>query len=410
MRGTSPSQRRIAGRLFAVSLLLLACSLLAACGRAGDNSSGASAQGVTARTIKLGATLPFSGPLAVYGGLWKGFDAYVKSVNAQGGVNGRTIDTTVLDDAYDPSRVASNVRKLVQQDKSFLVVDFGAGPLVVRPFLEQARTPQFILGGLAYDARYPLTRSWWPEIPWEASVYGSYIARTVKDPKVATLAINNEVAPALVAGVKQGLGEKASAFSQDVRYEATQVDLSSQINKLRAAGVNALVTLVTGATEIQMLQYMNQINWHPKLFLYSAAVSRKAILEKAGSAAAKGVYSAMWLKDPSDPRWAASSTLAGYRRDVARYGGGADANDIIVANGYAAAQAVVGALRTMDDPTQEGFVAALDRYPETTLDLLQPGIRLKPGPDAHLVTQYQLLQYDGNRYAPVGSPVQIDGR
>lgn len=409
MRGTSRRGRPV--RACALGLLLLvSCVLLAACGRSGSDGASSSAQGVTGRSIALGATLPFSGPLAVYGGLWKGFAAYINAVNAQGGVNGRTISTTTLDDAYDPSRVASNVRKLVQQDRSFLVVDFGAGPLIVRPFLEQARTPQFILGGLAYDPKYPLTRSWWPEIPWEASVYGSYIARSVKNPKVATLAINNEVAPALVGGVKKGLGAKASSFVSDVRYEPTQVDLSSQINKLRAAGVNSLVCLVTGAAEIEMLKYIHQIGWHPKLFLYSAAVSRKAIFENAGAAASKGVYSAMWLKDPSDPTWKASPALASYRQDVAKYGGGADPDDIIVANGYAAAQAVVGALKTMKNPTQEGFIKALDGYPRTSLALLHDGIQLKPGPDAHLVTQYQLLQYDGNRYTSIGAPVQIAGK
>jgi branched-chain amino acid transport system substrate-binding protein len=290
-----------------------------------------------------------------------------------------------------------------------MVVDFGAGPLSARAFAESTKTPQYILGGLAYDKQYPMTRSWWPEIPWEGAVDGQFIAKNVPNPKVATIAVNNEVAPALVAGVKSGLGDKKSAFVKDVRYEATQVDLSAQVNKLRASGVNALVCLVTGATEVQLLKYIHQIGWHPKLFLYSGTVSRKSIFEPAGLANAKDVYAAMWLKDPSDPKWAKDTNLAEYRADIAKYGKGADAADIVAANGYAAAQAVVKALGTMEDPTQEGFIKALDAFPATPLPLLQPGITLKPGPDAHLVSQYQMVQFDGDGFTTVGSPVQVAG-
>jgi branched-chain amino acid transport system substrate-binding protein len=378
---------------------------LAACGRSSSEESGGSA-GISEGAIKIGATFPFTGPLAVYGGLSKGFESYVSSVNAKGGVNGRKIEYTALDDAYDPSRVVANVRRLVQNEDNFMVVDFGLGPISARPFVQGTETPQFLFGGLPYDSQYSFTRSWWPHAAWEGEIYGRYIAENITDPKVGTLAINNEIAGAMAEGVKTGLGGDASDLVKDIRYEPTEVDLSSQINTLRSAGVNALVCIVTGTTEIQMLKYIHQIGWHPKLFLYSGTVSKQSIFEPAGKAATEGIYSAMWLKDPSDPQWEHSSELAGYRADVEKYGHGADPSDILVANGYAAAQAVVQGLEEMKEETGKSFIEALESFPPTSLPLLQSGVQLKAGPQERLVSQYQLLQYDGTGYRPIGSPQQ----
>src|SRR5436190_911031 len=61
----------------------------------------ASDVGVTKDTILLGATVPLSGPAAAYGTIAKASDAYFHYVNDNGGVNGRQIKYTYLDDAYN---------------------------------------------------------------------------------------------------------------------------------------------------------------------------------------------------------------------------------------------------------------------------------------------------------------------
>src|SRR5262245_10040504 len=80
--------------------------------------------GVTARTVHIGGTFPFTGPAASYGAIPKAELAYFLYVNARGGVNGRKIEFTYYDDAYDPSKAVPATQKLVEQDKVFAI--FGA--------------------------------------------------------------------------------------------------------------------------------------------------------------------------------------------------------------------------------------------------------------------------------------------
>jgi ABC-type branched-subunit amino acid transport system substrate-binding protein len=80
--------------------------------------------GVTAKTIHIGGTFPFSGPAALYSAIPLAERAYFLYVNAHGGVNGRKIQFTYYDDAYDPSKTVPLTQKLVEQDKVF--ADYGS--------------------------------------------------------------------------------------------------------------------------------------------------------------------------------------------------------------------------------------------------------------------------------------------
>src|SRR5947208_16038544 len=60
--------------------------------------------GITASTVKIGGTFPLTGVASLYGTIPKAEKAYYDYVNDHGGVNGRKIDFTILDDVYDPSK------------------------------------------------------------------------------------------------------------------------------------------------------------------------------------------------------------------------------------------------------------------------------------------------------------------
>src|SRR5579864_7799115 len=79
----------------------------------------ASDVGVTPTTILIGGTVPLSGPAAAYGTIPKAADAYFHYVNDNGGVNGRQITYTYLDDGYDPAKTVPLTKQLVEQNKVF---------------------------------------------------------------------------------------------------------------------------------------------------------------------------------------------------------------------------------------------------------------------------------------------------
>ena len=73
--------------------------------------------GATDTEIKIGNTNPYSGPASSYGAIGKTIDAYWKSVNAAGGINGRKVNFITYDDGYSPPKTVEMVRKLVEEDQ-----------------------------------------------------------------------------------------------------------------------------------------------------------------------------------------------------------------------------------------------------------------------------------------------------
>ena len=76
------------------------------------------APGVTDTEIKIGQTMPYSGPASAYGVIGRTEAAYFKMINEQGGVNGRKINLISLDDGYSPPKTVEQVRRLVEDERS----------------------------------------------------------------------------------------------------------------------------------------------------------------------------------------------------------------------------------------------------------------------------------------------------
>ena len=68
--------------------------------------------GATDTEIKIGQTVPFSGPASAYASIGKTQAAYMKMINDQGGINGRKLNLIQYDDAYSPPKAVEQVRKL----------------------------------------------------------------------------------------------------------------------------------------------------------------------------------------------------------------------------------------------------------------------------------------------------------
>jgi len=84
------------------------------------------APGITDKEIKIGQTMPYSGPVAAYGTLGKGELAFFNMINDQGGMNGRKIRLVSLDDGYLPPKTVEQTRKLVElEGVAFLFSSIG---------------------------------------------------------------------------------------------------------------------------------------------------------------------------------------------------------------------------------------------------------------------------------------------
>src|ERR1700730_8873219 len=179
-------------RTWAVAAVGGAAALLAAaCGSSTSTANTSSAPGVTATTVTIGSTQPLTGPAAPgYSEIAPAANAYFKYVNAHGGVNGRKITYTSLDDMYNPTSTATQTRKLVLQDQIFAMFQALGTPthLSVVNYLNSAHVPDlFVASGCNCwnnTAQYPDTFGWQPDYTIEGKILGQYIVQKFASKKV----------------------------------------------------------------------------------------------------------------------------------------------------------------------------------------------------------------------------------
>ena len=276
--------RRLA---FALTALVLTLATGVTAALAGPTRSTAD-PGVTPTSILLGTTSPLSGAASAYASVARGADAYFKYVNARGGVNGRKILDTIVDDAYNPAQTVQATRQLVEQDKVFAIFN-GLGTeqnLAVRDYLNAQKVPQLFAasGATAFGieaGKYPYTIGLQPSYQAEGWVLGKYLARTQGSAKVAILFQNDDYGKDLLNGLKKGIERSRVRIAAAQPYEVTASDVQSQVAKLRTSGANVFAVFATPKFAIQAYVYANKLGWKPKLSLTNAVSSASNIMQRA---------------------------------------------------------------------------------------------------------------------------------
>src|SRR5579864_7777767 len=104
--------------------------------------------GASDTEIKIGNTMPYSGPASSYGVIGKAETAYFNMINDQGGVNGRKINFISRDDSYSPPKTVEQVRKLVEEDRVLILFNtLGTPPnTAIQGYLNDNKVPQLFVG------------------------------------------------------------------------------------------------------------------------------------------------------------------------------------------------------------------------------------------------------------------------
>src|SRR5262245_19669860 len=85
--------------------------------------------GASNAEIKIGQTMPYSGPLSAFGTIGRAEAAYFEMINSKGGINGRKIRLISLDDGYSPPKTVEQTRRLVESDEVLMLFSsFGTPP------------------------------------------------------------------------------------------------------------------------------------------------------------------------------------------------------------------------------------------------------------------------------------------
>ncbi len=170
--------------------------------------------GVIDTEIKIGQTMPYSGPASAYATVGRAHAAFFEMINAQGGINGRKIKLISLDDAMTPPRAVEQVRKLVEDEQVFITFGIlGISNFAVQKYLNTKKVPHLFPSAASvrfHDPKnYPWTMGWVPSFDFEARLYARYILANRPNAKIAILYLNDDLGKEYVRGFKEGLGDKA---------------------------------------------------------------------------------------------------------------------------------------------------------------------------------------------------------
>jgi branched-chain amino acid transport system substrate-binding protein len=396
----------------------LLCALCAAVAASAAGARPLATPGVTATEIHLGSSVPLSGEAAIAGNVARGADAYFKYVNDKGGVFGRKITFTYLDDAYDPGRAVNNTIRLIQQEQVFAVFSSlgTSNNLAVRKLLNDAKVPQlFVSSGATTFGRdykkYPWTIGFIPPYSEEGAIYGRYVLKNIKRPKVAVLYQDDDYGRDLLAGLRRGLGAKAKAIVAKVGYDPASTDVQPQVTQLKASKANVLMVFAFGKFSLQAFNAVSRLNWKPQIFVndVSSAASLMSIVPQK---AANGAISIVFGKDPASPQWANDKGIRLSQTILRKYGAGINSRDLkdgYFTAGMATAYTMVDTLKKAGkNLTRQGVMNAATHLNERGNPFVLSGIVIRTTPTSRFpITQVRLQRWKSGAWRPFGKLASI---
>jgi len=361
----------------------LAAALVAALALAAPAASAhrADTPGVTSSTILLGGTGPLSGPETAYAPVLTGAQAYFDYVNDHGGVFGRKITFKVVDDGYDPARTVQATRQLVEQDQVLAMFNsIGTEQnLAVRSYLNQLHVPQLFVGSgtvtiAAEHKQFPWTIGMLPSFAGEGAVYGRQIVATRPKARIAVLYEDSDYGKDLLSGLRRGLGSHAGQIVATQSYEVTDVDVSSQVQSLKASGADTFVIFALPKQAIQAFVSAAKLAWRPQTYVSSVSIDpivMKIVRLSAGPTVGEGATSTAFLHDPTNPTQRKAKGVLLYRAVMKRYLPNEDPGAVAHLYGMMTAYAMVDALKHAGrNPTRDSLMRAATHMNERNPFLL----------------------------------------
>jgi branched-chain amino acid transport system substrate-binding protein len=374
--------------------------------------------GVSDTEIKIGNTMPYSGPASALSAAGKAEAAYFAMINDQGGINGRKINFISRDDGYSPPKTVELARKLVEEEQVLVMFGMVGTPpnAAIHRYLNDNKVPQlFIASGAGQwndPKRHPWTMAWSPSYQTEARVYGRYILQNVPQPKVAVLYQNDDFGKDLLNGLRAGLGDNASALIVATQsYETTDPTIDSQIVSLQASGANVLLTAATPKFAAQTIRKVYDIGWRPTHFVTYVSASAGAVLKPAGLEKSVGIISAAFNKDPTDPQWHDTPEFQEWLAWMKTYNTSGNVTDVLAVDGYGRAQMMVAVLKASgENLSRENVMKQAASLHELKLPMVLPGITISTSADDYApLKQLQLMKFDGNSWKLFGDVISGSG-
>ncbi len=373
--------------------------------------------GASATEIKLGQTMPYSGPASAYGTIGKLHTAFFGMINEQGGVNGRKINLISLDDGYSPPKTVEQVRRLVEQDQVLALFQTLGTPSnsAIHKYVNAKKVPHLLLATGATkwgDPKdFPWTMGFNPSYQAEGTLYAKYLLKSKPNAKVAILFQNDDFGKDVLKGVKDGFGAaNAKMVVAEASYEVTDPTIDSQILTLQNSGADTFINITTPKFAAQAIRKAYDSGWKPLHIVNNVGASVGSVLVPAGLDKSTGLLTMQYYKDPNDPQWKDDPAMLAWRGFMGRYYRDGDPKDASNLYAYITATLMVQILKQCgNDLTRENVMRQAANLRNFKMPLLLPGMSVNTSPtDYFPIQQGQLARFTGKLWENFGELIDIN--
>jgi ABC-type branched-subunit amino acid transport system substrate-binding protein len=364
--------------------------------------------GASDTEIRLGQSLPYSGPLSALGLVGKAEQAYFRMLNeTQGGINGRKVTLLSLDDGYSPPKTVEMTRQLVENEQVLAIFSTLGTPTntAIHRYLNQRKVPQlFILTGAAKwndPKNYPWTMMGLAAYRTEAGVYARHILKTRPGARIAVLWQNDDFGKDYLEGFKAALGERArTMIAAEASYESTDPTVESQLIQLQNSGADVLFSIALGKHQSLAIRKAGESGWKPAIYMPFGARSVPGVLRPAGVENARGVMTIGMDKIPGDPQWDDDAGMKTYFAFMKKYLPAENPLDSSASGGYGYAALMAHVLEACgDDLSRPNLMAKAASIRNFSGPLALPGVAVNTSADSYLPYRHlRLQQFDGTTY------------
>ena len=366
--------------------------------------------GASDTEIKIGHCCPYSGPASAYGVIGKLHQAFWKSVNEAGGINGRKVNFITLDDGYSPPKTVEVVRQLVEQEKVLLLYQTLGTPTntAIHKYVNQKKIPHLYISTGASKwgdpKNFPWTMGFQPDYHTEGVIYAKHLLANVKDAKIAVLMQNDDYGKDYWEGFKEGLAKDAGRVVKHVSYEVTDPTVDSQVIQLKDSGANVFFNIATPKFAAQAMRKAGDIGWKPVIYLNNVSSSVASTMKPAGFDNVQGVLTAQYLMDPTDKQWDSHDDMKAWVEWMKKHNAGASLQDASNVFAFAVATLMHETLKKCGDTlTRENVMKQAANFQKFRLRMLLPGITVSTSAtDFYPIQAVQLSRFKGESWELFG--------
>jgi branched-chain amino acid transport system substrate-binding protein len=372
--------------------------------------------GASDTEIKIGHTNPYSGPASSYGVIGKTLQAYWKSVNEAGGINGRKVNFISLDDGYSPPKTVECIRQLVEQEKVLLCFNTLGTPCntAIHKYMNSKKVPQLYVATGASKwgdpKHFPWTMGFQPDYHTEGVIYAKHLLANVKNPKIAVIMQNDDFGKDYWNGFQEGLGKDANKVVKHVTYETTDPTVDSQVIQLKDSGANVFFIIAIPKFAAQAMRKAGDIGWKPAIYLNNVSSSVASAMKPAGFENVQGVITALYLMDPTDKQWDSHPDMKKWVEWMKKSNPDASLQDGSNVFAYAVASLMHETLKKCGDTlTRENVMKQAANFQKFKLPLLLPGITVSTSPtDFFPIQAVQLSRFKGETWELFGDVMHAE--